>query len=287
VSFLVVTPLFGFYKISLVDILAHLTFLHSLTPAFAMTISAQFWSLTPEVVFYCLVPLVILKLPLLWQRLVLFVVLFLIGLYTHGLATQAFDTTATFAYGQMNPNTFYERLPITLLYLFFAGVLLRMMVEWLNARPVSPLQPYIALALFLSSLVAFVIAKPDLRFLNPESLGWTVVDIPRLVQHVALIGFFASALLGAPILRRLLKWRPLSFIGLISYSMFVFHFTVIVLFDAYFLRGEGVKDWLVRDPVTMWASFLFYFLFMFVAICVISYFGYRYIESPFLRIKPK
>lgn len=293
VAFLVVSLLLGYYKISLTDMLVHLAFLHSLTPAFAQTIYAPAWSLTPEVVFYCLLPLVILKLPLLWQRLVLFVVLYLIGLYFRVLSLQAWDPDRPFVYGQMDPYIFYSSLPFALLYLFLAGMLLRMMVERLNARTASPLQPYIAVILFLSSLVAVVIAKPELgflSFLNPYlvSLGQPTIYIPRLlVQDLAVIGFFASALLGAPILRRLLKWRLLGFIGLISYSMFVFHQTLVLLVDAYFLKGEGVKDWIGRDSVIMWASFSFYFLFMFVVIGVVSYLGYRYIESPFLRIKPK
>ena len=291
VAFVVVSLHLGYYKISLVDMLAHLAFVQSLTPAFAWTISPTFWSLTPEVVFYCLLPVIILKLPRLWPRLVLFVVLYLIAMPIRVLALQAWETPPKLVYGQMDLNVFLSSLPITLLYLFLVGVLLRMMVEHLDGRPVSHLQLYIALALFLSSLAVFVIITPALGFLNLlglGTLGWTAVYIAQLLgRDFAMIGFFASALLGAPILHRLLKWRPLSFIGLISYSMFVFHGTLLVLFGDYFLRVEGVKNWLRRDLVTMWASFSFYSLSMFVVIGIISYLGYRYIESPFLRIKPK
>jgi len=50
-----------------------------------------------------------------------------------------------------------------------------------------------------------------------------------LIVPLMLIAFFAAAVLGAPILRRVLKWRLSVFVGLISYPMFLFHRVVILL----------------------------------------------------------
>src|SRR5438270_3362717 len=46
--------------ISVSDILWHASFLHALNPHTAASIDPVFWSLTPEVIFYCLLPFIIL-----------------------------------------------------------------------------------------------------------------------------------------------------------------------------------------------------------------------------------
>lgn len=280
--------------VSLPDLLSHLTFLHGLTPAYARTMSPAFWSLTPEVVFYCLVPLIVLKLPGLRQRLVLFVALLAISIPTQLLALANLDMRpgrvngdVAFAYGEFNPFSFFSSLPTAYLFLFAAGMFLKTLAERLNGRPASRLQSHVALALFLTSIIYVVVTKLALEAQDFKDLGLVAQLGLQVSTDLALICFFASAVLGAPVLRRLLKWRWLSFIGLISYSMFVFHQTVLMLVSRHILRNSQTQSWATGSDLTMLVSFLAYSLAVFLVVVAVSYLGFRYVESPFLRIKPK
>src|SRR5919199_3407686 len=67
---------------SAIDVLMHALFLHGLNPHTAASLDPAWWSLTPEVVFYCLLPFIVLKLPRASQRLALFGLFVLISLGT-------------------------------------------------------------------------------------------------------------------------------------------------------------------------------------------------------------
>jgi peptidoglycan/LPS O-acetylase OafA/YrhL len=269
------------------DVVSHLTFLHGLTPYYGRTMNTAFWSLTPEVIFYLILPLFVLKLTGLWQRVAAFVILLLASFPLQLLASGGRDARFDAQYESFNPFQFYSSFPLTLLYLFIAGMLLRMLVEHLNGRPTSPWQPRIALVLFVGCL-AWTVTTPGLGILRLGFLGETGLQIESLIiRDAALIGLFASALLGAPGFRHLLKWRVLSFIGLISYSMFVFHQTILKLVSGYFLREPAVVEWVKQSLLTQWVGFGVFVLVMAILIGIASYLGYRFIESPFLRRKPK
>lgn len=273
--------------ISLWDFLSHATFVHGLTPYYGRTMATAFWSLTPEVIFYLMVPLIVLKLTRTWHRVALFVALYALAAPTQLLVLQSIATRRDFVYEEFNPFQFFQSFPTAFLYLFIAGVLLRTLVERLNEGPSSPWQPRVALALFLAS-TSYVVLAPQLGVLRPEEYGSAVMQaVSFAVMDLALVGFFASALLGAPVLRGLLKWKTLSFIGLISYSMFVFHQTVLMLLSRYVLRDPRVAKWVNGGDWTTLAGFGAYLLAVFATVGVVAYLGYRYVESPFLRRKPK
>jgi peptidoglycan/LPS O-acetylase OafA/YrhL len=273
---------------SLWDVLSHMAFVHGLTPQYARTMSPAMWSLTPEVIFYCLLPFVILKLPRLWQRLALFVVLYLASLPTQMYVAVNVMDREKVVYGQPDWFQFYAGFPTTLLYLFIAGMLLRMMVEHLNARPMPRWQPYVASALFVVSTLLLLGLSPVrllVRLLDLERTAAVLMSVA--VSDASLIAFFASGLLGAPILRRLLRFRLLSFIGLISYSMFLFHQTILLFISNYVLHNAAVNAWVTQNNPTMWLSFSAFVILFFALTSGVSYLSYRFIESPFLRIKPK
>lgn len=269
------------------DVLSHVTFLHGLTPYYGRTMNTAFWSLTPEVIFYLILPLFVLKLTRLWHRVAAFVVLLAASFPLQILASGGRDARFEAQYETFNPFQFYSSFPLTLMYLFIAGMLLRMLIEHLNERPVSPWQPRIALVLFVACL-AYTVTSPGLGILRLGFLGETGLQIEAfIVRDAALIGLFASALLGAPGFRHLLKLRVLSFIGLISYSMFVFHQTILKLVSSNFLREPAVVQWVEQSLLTQWIGFGIFVLVLAILIGIVSYLGYRFIESPFLRRKPK
>lgn len=269
---------------SLWDIVSHALFIHGFFPETARTLSPAMWSLTPEVAFYFLLPFVILFLPKLWHRLVLFVALFVVSLPTQFYILENFTARAEGQIGDVYLYQYYSSLPSTYLYLFIGGMLLRMLVERLNRRPaVPPWQPRVALGLLVVS-VSYMEIAPHLDVLRPENpvLQTLVIGL----QDLMLLSFFAAAVLGAPILRRLLNWGPLQFIGMTSYSMFLLHQTVIMMFYVYVLRDA--PGWLqANDGPTVWLAYAVYFVVVFGLSSLVAYLSYRFIESLFLKIKPK
>jgi peptidoglycan/LPS O-acetylase OafA/YrhL len=266
------------------DVVSHLFFAQGIVPDYARTMSPAMWSLTPEVIFYLLLPLLVLKLPGFRGRLVLFAVLFLAALPTRLIVWQQSAARENLGREGIEWMQFLSSFPTTLLYLFLAGMLMRMIVERLDARPVSPLRSRLSLVLFAVS-VPYLLLGSDWVNGGGDSLAQGVAVL--VLGDAALMAFFASCVLGAPVLSALLNWRPLAFVGLISYSMFVFHQTVLLFLTTEVLRAGWFGEWVTRSALGSWGAFLLYFVLGYAIIGVVSYLGYRFIESPFLRLKPK
>lgn len=276
-------------KASVEAVLWHVSFLHSFSFDYGRTLDGVYWSLTAEVVFYLLLPLLVLRMPGFRARVALFAVLFAVS-----LGTRIYMTQAGFAPPDPYPTDpgfrYLYYLPSTQLYLFIVGMLLRTMVERLS-RP-SPKLALISFGLFAGS-VAVIAGFPYL--VAPH--GYTMQGPLAMLVDLALVAFFAAALLGSPLLRRVLRFGPLVGIGAISYSLFLLHNTVLVLFVIYFGRhvvalGEFMNG--VTAPLGGWASgasswltFLAFACCIFGIACGISYLSYRFVETPFLRRKPK
>ena len=108
----------------------------------------------------------------------------------------------------------------------------------------------------------------------------------KMPLDLMTVAFFASAVLGAPLLRGVLSWRPLVFVGVISYSMFLLHHAVLAVAFTPFL--DDVREWIAgRGDLLAWAAFSGYSFGVLAAAVAVSYLSYRYVESPFLRHKPK
>ena len=262
------------------DVALLFTFLHGFKPSFPMGLDPALWSLTPEIVFYAILPLLVLKFRGLWSRLAVFAALFGLSLATRLLMGIGFFDMLPVVGEAMKGNRMYF-FPTTLLYLFLAGVLLRMMVERLgDGRWLTGWRPH-ASSLAAVTAVATVVLLPYL-FL-PKGLPRSPLAV---VAELMVVVFFACALLGAPLLRPLLRWRPLMFVGKISYSLFLLHMTVIFLSARYLLFG--LRPWFPeQSDAVVWASFAGYAVAVLAIAIPFSYLSYRYIESPFLRRKPK
>jgi len=185
-------------KVAVADVALHAFFLHGFSPEYARTMIPAMWSLTPEVVFYCLLPLFVLVFRSARQRIVIFAVLYAASLPAQIYVARNVMERARIPYGEPDWLSFWAGFPTTLLYLFAAGMLLRMLVERLNHAPAW--LPPAAFGLFVLSfaeLAGFGLAAPLLSVL-PSVAG----EVARVVaSDLAIIGFFASALLGAPLAR--------------------------------------------------------------------------------------
>lgn len=153
-------------------------------------------------------------------------------------------------------------LPTTHLYLFFVGVVLA-------TTKMTP-KPRVALALSATSVV-FLLAFPWAAAKQADAIRSPLA----LLAAAGVVLFFASVLLGSPILRPLLK--PLRLVGTVSYSLFLLNQGVLALVSGPLLRFFGA---------TGWASFLAYALVAGGAALVLSTASYLLVERPFLKMKP-
>jgi peptidoglycan/LPS O-acetylase OafA/YrhL len=261
----------------LFDVALLMSFLHGFKPSFPVGLDPAFWSLTTEVVFYALLPLLIVKLKKFWQRAAVLVALFSVSLGTRLLMGYgSFGSFSIFG-DQLIVNRMWF-FPTTLLYLFIVGMLLRMMVERIGADRRPP-----ALVLTAMTVVPVVLLVVQRVVFERQQI---IASPAAMIVEALTIVLFASVLLGSPLLKPILSWRPLAFLGKISYSLFLLHTTFIYLTTRYVLFE--LRPWFARqDEPVLWASFLVYAVTLFAVSVAISYLSYRFIESPFLRQKPK
>lgn len=266
------------------DVLTHATFLHTLFPSTTDSLDPVFWSLASEVLFYLMLPFVVLKLPRLWQRLLLLGALILVSQAVRGYVLSGLAPGSAEA---IELGVYLNHLPITHLYLFIGGMLLRMLVGRLDGRPEGRLRSVLASTMLLIS-VSYLLTFPYLGVEVAVALHLP----PRLLVDLMMGAFFASALLGGPLVRGVLTWRPLVFVGVISYSLFLLHQTVLIRLSVFLVNDlraiEPLKAWIEKEGSLMaWATFSLYALATLAVSCAVSYLGYRFVEAPFLRHKPK
>jgi peptidoglycan/LPS O-acetylase OafA/YrhL len=273
---------------TLTETLLHLTVLQGFAPDSASTRIAfdpAYWYLTSEVVFYALLPLLVLKIRGLYPRLALFGVLLAVG-----LAIEIYILANAGVLGKTYSRYLFE-FPLTHLWLFMAGVLLRTLIERLEVKRPEGSRPTVAFLLFASPLVLLALFPYASFFPYISSIGTMVASnllVSNMVANWLAISFLAGALLGSPVLSRVLSWRLLGFVGVISYSFYLLHTTFLMLAGGLVLRSRLVKPVLkyLHGP-ELWIAFAGYLGVMLVVIGAIAYLSYRYIESPFLRYKPK
>lgn len=122
----------------------------------------------------------------------------------------------------INPKfTFY--FPLTRFWELGAGIL----IAWVeNARIFLFREINLALRSFFSSLavitlVIFLTFKPDLASVLPFHPGWGTVCVVLSATMVIMAG--GDALPN----RTVLNWKPITFIGLISYSLYLWHWPLL------------------------------------------------------------
>ena len=271
-----VTPSFG-------TVAVHLTFLHGFF--FIPQIEAgPFWTLTVEVAFYAMLPLLVLKFRRFSQRAMIFGVLLLASVITRLVMVGALDFLPVL--GELRGGGLAS-YPTTWLYLCLGGVLIRMMVERyanIGSEP-SRRQLSVTSALTVVSVaLLLVLTLLIFPYLGMKPLIFVRTPAGMILEALAIL-VFVSAVLGSPILKPVLKLRPLGFVGKISYSLYLLHGLVLAAVATYVLP---VVLWFTdQGSLTIWAAFVTY-AFVVVAVAVaIAYLSFRYIESPFMRIKPK
>ena len=253
------------------DVLLHVGFLYPLFEPFdATALDPAWWSLTSEAIFYCLLPLVVLKVPGQRIRLAILGLLVIIAVLLRALIVPGVDDPASLDVGI---NLWYLAFLPSHLAAFAAGVALRAPIERLGPRPLT------ATVLFFVS-ASFLVLYPYLGISDLETLSgpW------GMLVELAMYAFLASILLGA--LSGVPGAIPLAFVGRMSYSLFLLHQTVIGFGIVLFIDWGGLSA--LESVLGLgWGAFFAYALVVLVVASPISYLSYRCFEVPFLRLKPK
>jgi acetyltransferase len=186
--------------------------------------NAATWTLTVEVAFYLMLPLVgliALKLAPARSQVVLPASLVIAGLgwnLAHHLA----------GWGTVGGHA-----PPAFLQYFACGMLVALAVEWSRARGHSLSR---AQSIGLSAGAVVLLLGNGLWHARLGQVnGFTMEVFADLAAAVAFAAIIASLVLGTGSGLRWLAWRPLAWIGTITYGLYLWHIPVIV-----FARGNGL-----------------------------------------------
>jgi peptidoglycan/LPS O-acetylase OafA/YrhL len=210
------------------------------------------WSLSTEEQFYLVWPPLFawLGLRALWPLLVVL-------LFNQGINFGLFDAW-------MSKNGFaVDSLP--LLQITFTPILLGVILAFgMQLRFIGRLKssmPTWALLVMLAIALSIANTHGDIR-------GW-----PRMLFHMAIAGLVALVVLKPnSLIVKLLEWKPLTHIGLVSYGVYLFHMLVLHVIVRLFNAN------LLNYPTLIFVAALFFCV-------VLATLSYRYFELPFMGLK--
>jgi peptidoglycan/LPS O-acetylase OafA/YrhL len=282
--------------VGLADVGAHLALLHNLFPDFDSTIATHFWTMAVEAQFYLLLPLFAALIARLVGRSASVARLFLgtalvvmLGVGSRelvALATPHFAALSGLALRAANAlallvNSNEGRY----LEVFGIGMCCAALYTVLRERPASVARALrlIATLLLLAALASAVwLAKLG----SPDATPCYTCMPPgdaRIILGPFLIGLsYASLLLaalwGGPLLRGFFELAPLRVIGLISYSVYLWHLPI--LNEAARLLDQ-VAPLAVRSRSNL--RLLVFTAVVALLVLPVAYLSYEFVERPFLQ----
>jgi peptidoglycan/LPS O-acetylase OafA/YrhL len=229
-------------------------------------VAGHFWSLAVEEQFYLVIPLVILLLPSrIIPRLAAGCIFLSIGFKT--------------LFGP--PMFFYLvalRMPFGSLDALGAGMLL----AFVSYTGVTI--PRLFRRLFLVGLGLSVLFYTLITLARAGMLGLRMVGVGEIAIFHLVIAWIATGLVFAAErtqarLLDILAWRPLAYLGQISYGIYLYHFLLWLSYPAI----AGLVGYRIQTPQESIWSFLFCSAVA-IAIAAISW---HCIEAPILRLKDR
>ena len=249
-------------KVAPLIVFAHLALIQNVVPWLVPLLNPVYWSMPVEWDFYVVLPLLAAlaarsRWPLALLLAVTFSVAFRILCY-ESLSESALTRFVGFGDIQQLPARLDQ---------FFVGICA---ARVLAAAPLSKRVANACLAAGIAAVVAMVyIAAPHGDFFARQ-------DVPYMFIHHTLTGIaFGTLVLGAAgptrIGRALFANRPMIFLGLISYSLYLWHYPLLEA-----MRTLGLID-AAHAPPGLVVPFVAVPLILFVA-----WLSYRFVERPFL-----
>ena len=276
------------------NVLAHIVLLHDISPAFNRTISGPYWTLAVEWQFYLVLPLIAWALGRIGERSPRRLIGGVIGVIALALALREVDALlathrAAFAGPAAPWIDFAQRVVIgsqgKYLEVFGVGMLASVVYTWLKRRhgALTSRRAQLAGVLLLASSLLIYLSFAPLVYERRNAilaafyLALRPTDVVMIAGPLILgLGYGAlmlGALLAPPLLRAPFEWSVLRFIGLISYSLYLWHETILNLIFPLVSVPNGALR-------AVWAVAIG----LFVAI-PFAYVAYQLVERPFLRLR--
>lgn len=276
------------------NVLAHLLLLHDDAPAFNRTISGPFWTLAVEWQFYLVLPLLAWGIAQLSSGSPRRLTASVVSVIAVALALREGDALLAL-HRQGLPHAIAPWIDLAqriligsqgkYLEVFAVGMLCSVYYTWLARRPGALAARRTALAglgLLTLALLAYLTLAP-LVYLRRNAilaafyLALRPTDLEMLCGPLLLgVGYGAltlGALLAPPRVRAVFEWSPLRFVGLISYSLYLWHETIINLVFPLIPVSGGFARGVVALLVGFCGAIPF------------AYLAYQLVERPFLRYR--
>ncbi len=277
VLFAVVLPLLagrGYWRsdlyVYIFNAVAHALFLHNTTPltSGSMQMNGALWTLAVEAQFYLLIPLVA-PLFVRWGYAALaasfaLAILWHIGVQSglDGLVAAEIAIGAPWGWPESTVRyLLLHQLPSYLVHFALGVVLGRAWLAWRSLE-----QPRIERALVAIGAACALAVLYRLVAINGLLLGELSWIVPPLCLGVLLFWAVTTRIRAA---YALLARGPLAFLGRVSYSAYLYHLPLLLLWNAY------------ARALPAWASLPLYFAIL----IAISWLSWRFVEQPFLRRK--
>lgn len=263
--------------------LSHITLLHDNFPRFNRDLDGPFWTLAVEVQFYLLLPLIAAGIARVVGRTRSVVRLFgaLLGVIALAELLRWLDTllmasvtSQALAHGGWEAMRWIVVMATMGmqgkdLEVFFVGALCATLYVLGTEREALARRTQrraaaglLAVGLLLSSIAAPAWELGAVLFTPGAQWGFAIITYP-LVVGLSFGALTLGAAWGGPLVRAIFAAPPLRFVGLISYSLYVWHLPI--------LHG----DLAIFAQMPLWLRL--------VCVLVVSYLSYQLLERPFLR----
>ena len=275
ILFVVVLPLLrgpGYWRsdlyVYLYNVVAHALFLHNTTPltSGSMQVNGALWTLAVEAQFYILIPLVV-PLFVRWTHAAL-AASFALAILWHIGVDAGLDAivAAEMAFGAHWgwPESIVRYLLLHQLPSYFAHFALGIVLggawlRWRAAEPPRVERALVAVAAACALAVLYRFMAIDGRLLG--ELTWIVAPL-----CLAVLLFWAVTTHWS-FVQRLLARGPLAFLGRVSYSAYLYHLPLLLVWNAY------------AHALPAWTSLPLYL----AALLALAWLSWRFVEQPFLQ----